>query len=64
MQEKEFGDSCREEVQRYEQESARDYRLNHRLYRACKEDVGTLCKDACQVQAGEMCGGKVGFRSI
>lgn len=48
------------EVQRYQQESLRDIRLNHRLFRACKEDVGAVCAEACDVQAGEVCGGKVG----
>ncbi len=27
--------------------------------RACKPDVGALCKDLCKVQDGEVCGGKV-----
>lgn len=56
---KHFGKACRAELERYEQESAKDYRLNFRLYTACKADVGQLCKDACKLQDGEICGGKV-----
>eukprot|EP00879_Flechtneria_rotunda_P008992 GHRR01009415.1.p1 GENE.GHRR01009415.1~~GHRR01009415.1.p1 ORF type:complete len:539 (+),score=221.10 GHRR01009415.1:802-2418(+) len=56
---KDFGKACRVEVQRYEQESAKDYRLNYKLYKACKADVGQVCKNACKLQEGEMCGGKV-----
>lgn len=56
---KNFGKACRVEVERYEQESAKDYRLNFRLYDACKADVGQICKDACKLQDGEICGGKV-----
>lgn len=56
-----FGKACRAEVERYEQESAKDFRLNYRLYDACKADVGQICRDACQLQDGEICGGKVGL---
>lgn len=59
MKQKGFSKGCRDEVLRYEQESARDYRLNHRLYTACNRDVGAICLDACDVQQGEVCGGKV-----
>jgi hypothetical protein len=57
---KDFSQGCRTEVQRYEQESARDYRLNYRLYKECKRDISKVCKDACQLKEGELCGGKVG----
>lgn len=57
---KDFSKGCRMEVQRYEQESARDYRLNYRLYKECKRDISQVCQDACQLKEGELCGGKVG----
>lgn len=60
QQERGFSKACLAEVQRYQQESLRDIRLNHRLFRACKEDVGAVCAEACDMQAGEVCGGKVG----
>lgn len=60
QQERGFSKACVAEVQRYQQESLRDIRLNHRLFRACKEDVGAQCAEACGMQAGEVCGGKVG----
>jgi Golgi apparatus protein 1 len=56
---KEFGKACRAEVERFEQESAKDYRLNYRLYNACKGDIGATCKQACELKEGEICGGKV-----
>lgn len=54
-----FGKSCRDEVEFFEQQSARDYRLNHRLYKSCQQDVSAICPDASAVQEGELCGGKV-----
>jgi Golgi apparatus protein 1 len=56
---KEFGKACRAEVERFEQETAKDYRLNYRLYNACKGDIGATCKNACELKEGEICGGKV-----
>ncbi|KAF8068299.1 GLG1 [Scenedesmus sp. PABB004] len=54
-----FGKACASEVSRHAAESAKDYRLNYRLYTACKADVAASCKDACQLTEGEICGGKV-----
>ncbi len=59
LKQKGFSKGCREEVMRYQQESARDYRLNHRLFKACEQDVGAICAEACGVKEGEVCGGKV-----
>lgn len=59
MPQKDFSKPCKDEVQRYQQESVRDIRLNHRLFRACKEDVGAVCAEACDFKQGEVCGGKV-----
>lgn len=56
---KNFGKACRSEVERFEQETAKDYRLNYRLYNACKGDIGATCKNACELKEGEICGGKV-----
>lgn len=36
---KAFGKPCLEEVQRYEMEISRDYRLNYRLRTACQKDI-------------------------
>ncbi len=46
-------------MQRYEQETAHDYRLNHRLYAVCKADVALRCSTACRLEEGELCNGKV-----
>lgn len=61
LKQKGFSKTCMEEVQRYQQESVQDIRLNHRLFRACKEDVGAVCAEACDFKQGEveMCSGKV-----
>lgn len=56
---KDFGKACLAEVQRYEQLSAKDFRLNHRLSKLCRNDVAALCKDVCKVKEGDVCGGKV-----
>jgi Golgi apparatus protein 1 len=62
MKAKGFSKGCKQEVQRYQQESAQDYRLNHRLYKACKDDVSKVCADACDLDTGEVCGGRVSWR--
>ncbi|GBF91963.1 hypothetical protein Rsub_04687 [Raphidocelis subcapitata] len=55
-----FGRACRDEVERYEQTAATDYRLNFRLAQACKSDAPALCGAACGgAKPGEVCGGKV-----
>lgn len=59
MADKGFGASCREEVQKYQANSANDFRLNHRLYKACDKIVSQLCKNVCVIEDGEICGGKV-----
>jgi Golgi apparatus protein 1 len=58
-EEKDFGKACLQEVKRYENLAAKDYRLNHRLNKECKDDVDKLCKDICRPKDGEVCGGKV-----
>ncbi|GAB4823102.1 hypothetical protein N2152v2_010148 [Parachlorella kessleri] len=51
---------CRAEVERDQQQSASDYRLNYRLKEACMEDVRTHCSDlahTCSLEKG--CSGRV-----
>ena len=42
MGDKAFGKPCLEEVQRYEMEISRDYRLNYRLRTACQKDIQVI----------------------
>lgn len=56
---KEFGKGCKEEVVKYEKSATGDYRLNFRLRTACQNEVKLLCKDACKVQEGQICAGRV-----
>lgn len=54
-----FGKECRSQVQEYEAQASSDYRLNYRLAKACKADIGDLCSDVCSSDDGTMCGGTV-----
>eukprot|EP00798_Chlamydomonas_sp_ICE-L_P010489 gene10489-8455_t len=58
-----FGSPCKVEIQSYENEMSKDYRLNFRLNSACQKDVKALCPSVCQMSdAGipdQVCGGKV-----
>jgi hypothetical protein len=49
-----FGIRCKEEVARYEQRAAGDYRVNFRLKKGCEADVKALCKDTCRVEEGQV----------
>ena len=53
------GAECLGKVKEYEAEASSDYRFNFNLAKACKEDVSTLCKDACNLEQGQLCGGSV-----
>ncbi|OAE35399.1 hypothetical protein AXG93_2587s1140 [Marchantia polymorpha subsp. ruderalis] len=64
-----MGEDCKKEVVLDEIESAKDYRLNYRIYNDCLEDVRTLCPistasdirltpslmNACGAELGEFC---------
>eukprot|EP01026_Neomeris_dumetosa_P014680 TRINITY_DN1539_c0_g1_i1.p1 TRINITY_DN1539_c0_g1~~TRINITY_DN1539_c0_g1_i1.p1 ORF type:complete len:468 (-),score=66.09 TRINITY_DN1539_c0_g1_i1:500-1903(-) len=55
-----FGKECRVEVQKDVQRSSKDYRLNYRLYNACKSDKEKLCNDVCSDNEDVgSCGGRV-----
>jgi hypothetical protein len=56
---KDFGRPCLAEVLQYEQRASSDYRLNHRLRTACRDDVDALCKSACQRDTDQV-GGRPG----
>ena len=50
---------CRAEVERDQQQSATDYRLNYRLKEACMDDVKAHCRDlahTCSLEKGCRCG--------
>ncbi len=47
-----FGKECRSQVQEYEAQATSDYRLNYRLSKACKADIGDLCGDVCNSDDG------------
>jgi hypothetical protein len=49
-----FGSRCKEEVARYEQRAAGDYRVNFRLKQGCEADIKALCKDVCRVEEGQV----------
>ncbi len=53
------GADCRAEVKRFEIRAGTDYRLQHRLAKACASAVERLCPDACAPFAGQPCGGTV-----
>ncbi|KAL4418908.1 hypothetical protein ABPG77_004061 [Micractinium sp. CCAP 211/92] len=58
--EDDFSTKCQEALGQYEARAASDYRLNHRLARACKDDIGRLCPDACgALERKTGCGGSV-----
>eukprot|EP00197_Chlamydomonas_leiostraca_P010927 CAMPEP_0202884756 /NCGR_PEP_ID=MMETSP1391-20130828/41312_1 /ASSEMBLY_ACC=CAM_ASM_000867 /TAXON_ID=1034604 /ORGANISM="Chlamydomonas leiostraca, Strain SAG 11-49" /LENGTH=982 /DNA_ID=CAMNT_0049567983 /DNA_START=167 /DNA_END=3115 /DNA_ORIENTATION=+ len=57
--EKDFGKACREEIEAYEEEISKDYRLNFRLKQNCAKDVQALCASVCSETDGNVCGGKV-----
>ncbi|KAG1660746.1 hypothetical protein FOA52_010620 [Chlamydomonas sp. UWO 241] len=61
--EKDFGKACTSEVDSYEEEISKDYRLNYRLRTACEKDVSLLCPLTCGTgsfgDGTETCGGKV-----
>lgn len=38
---------------------AKDYRLDTRLSKACKDDVKDLCSHVCDAAPGQVCGGSV-----
>ncbi|KAG1656262.1 hypothetical protein FOA52_011910 [Chlamydomonas sp. UWO 241] len=58
--EKDFGKACKAEVEEYEAEISKDYRLNYRLRTACEKDVAALCPTTCTSTDGQnVCGGKV-----
>jgi Golgi apparatus protein 1 len=54
-----MGADCRAEVKRFEVRAGQDYRLQHRLAKACSSAVERLCPDACAPFAGQPCGGTV-----
>lgn len=59
---KNFGKACQKEVASYEQETAKDFRLNYRLSAVCRNDMKQLCAEACSIEQGELidvCGGRV-----
>ena len=56
---KDFGKQCQEEIRSYEQEASTDYRLNHRLSKACKQDIEALCSGVCRASEGQV--GKEGW---
>lgn len=52
--EKDFSKSCKEEVEAYEQETSKDYRLNFRLNKNCAKDIQTLCGSVCSESDGNV----------
>ncbi|BFI14492.1 golgi apparatus protein 1 [Marchantia polymorpha subsp. ruderalis] len=54
-----MGEDCKKEVVLDEIESAKDYRLNYRIYNDCLEDVRTLCPISTVCGTSEPCGGIV-----
>ncbi|KAK9867536.1 hypothetical protein WJX84_008718 [Apatococcus fuscideae] len=60
LSEAQFSTGCRSEVQRQQQNSATDYRLNFRLANACHTTIASKCSDACgAINLEQPCGGKV-----
>lgn len=54
-----FGEACRIEVIKYENTISKDYRLNFRLAKSCKQDIDAICSGICTDMDGSVCGGKV-----
>eukprot|EP01023_Acetabularia_acetabulum_P062960 TRINITY_DN783_c0_g2_i1.p1 TRINITY_DN783_c0_g2~~TRINITY_DN783_c0_g2_i1.p1 ORF type:complete len:858 (-),score=205.30 TRINITY_DN783_c0_g2_i1:1114-3687(-) len=56
-----FGQECRDEVKNDVARASTDYRLNYRLYNACKQDKENLCSGECQSENDQTgsCGGRV-----
>lgn len=56
-----FTQSCKAEVQRYEQTASTDYRLNYRLTQACGEVLKEMCINVCpdEENMDKACGGTV-----
>ncbi|GJP37078.1 hypothetical protein CLOM_g21523 [Closterium sp. NIES-68] len=57
-----FGEACRKEVQSDLVRSAQDYRLNYRLHKACLPDIQKQCMHACDAASANgtaTCGGMV-----
>ncbi len=50
---KDFSKSCRDEVQSYENEISKDYRLNYRLRTACQKDIQDMCGSICTSNDGQ-----------
>lgn len=46
-------------MQEYEAQASSDYRLNYRLAKACKADIGDLCSDVCSSDDGTVSSGVV-----
>jgi hypothetical protein len=44
------------QVRQYEMEAASDYRLNYRLFKACKGEVDRLCPGSCKSEEGQVSG--------
>ncbi|KAK9865562.1 hypothetical protein WJX84_005695, partial [Apatococcus fuscideae] len=60
LTEPQFSTSCRTEVERQQQNSGTDYRLNFRLANACHSTIASKCSDACgAINLEQPCGGKV-----
>jgi Golgi apparatus protein 1 len=57
VESQEMGPECRAEVRRNMNVMSQDYRLNYQLKTACKDDVATVCSDACHAIEAEECGG-------
>jgi len=54
-----MGESCKEEVSKFENRENQDYRLNYRLNMACELEIDMMCAHACNPMMGEACGGSV-----
>eukprot|EP00271_Cylindrocystis_brebissonii_P000507 TRINITY_DN1061_c0_g3_i1.p1 TRINITY_DN1061_c0_g3~~TRINITY_DN1061_c0_g3_i1.p1 ORF type:complete len:958 (-),score=202.65 TRINITY_DN1061_c0_g3_i1:1362-4235(-) len=62
VKDSDMGVECTKEVERDQQRSAEDYRLNYRLNKACFNDVKRMCLNACEkaLEVGSVtCGGSV-----
>jgi Golgi apparatus protein 1 len=53
---KDFSKACKHEIELYESEISKDYRLNFRLNKNCQKDVQNLCANVCGSSDGNVRG--------